>query len=92
MSRRLIQWREKNAGTQADLATLTGWRAEDADNKKAKGLSPSRIGNYEQGTRLIDHEAAAILAKVSGLPEAYWLVVLDEREAQVIVAMRQTNR
>lgn len=89
MGRRLAESRTARGWTQAQLAKLTGWRLEDAEAGKAKGISPSRIGNYEQGTRRFKNEEAEILGEVFGLPAAYFLVVLDEHEAEVIIAMRK---
>jgi len=92
MGRRIRALRLSRDETQEELAKATGWRITDADLGQAKGLSPSRIANYEQGTRRIDVEEAEILAALSdGLTSAYFLCVATEREARVIHAMRATD-
>lgn len=89
MGRRIKLLRAARGETQEELAKATGWRLMDADNGRAKGLSPSRIANYEQGTRRINVEEAEILAALSdGLTAAYFLCVASEREARVLHAMR----
>jgi transcriptional regulator with XRE-family HTH domain len=89
MGRRIRALRLARGETQEQLAKATGWRITDADDGRARGLSPSRIANYEQGTRRIDIEEAEILARLSdGLTAAYFLCVVDEREARVLHAMR----
>lgn len=89
MGRRLAACRKERGWSQAELAARTGWTLEDAEAGKPKGLSPSAIGNYEQGTRRIRNEEAEIFAQIFGLPSAYFLVVVDETEAEVIIAIRK---
>jgi transcriptional regulator with XRE-family HTH domain len=50
MGRRIAELRVARDWTQRELAQATGWNEQDADDSAAKGLSPSRIANYEQGT------------------------------------------
>lgn len=88
MGRRVREARLARDWTQEDLAKQTGWRQADADHGKARGLSPSRIANYEQGTRRLDNEEADILEGVFGLPSAYFLAAIDAHEAQVLQAIR----
>lgn len=88
MGRRIRAARLGHEWTQEDLAKATGWRQADADNGRANGLSPSRIANYEQGTRRLDNEEADILSRIFGLPSAYFLAAIDAHEAQVLQAMR----
>lgn len=89
MARRLRQSRKDRDWTQEELAEQTGWKHEDADDGRALGVSPSAIGNYEQGTRRFSHEEAETFGRVFGLPSAYFLVVVDEHEAEVILAIRK---
>ncbi len=70
--------------SQTDLARLTGW-SEDAPKD---GLSPSRIANFEQGTRRIGHEEATAFESVFGIPAAYFMDVLDAKEAGAIAVLR----
>lgn len=88
MGRRIRRERSAREWTQEDLAKATGWRQSDADEGRARGLSPSRIANYEQGTRRIDIEEAEILATVFSLPSAYFLAAVSAHEAQVLQAIR----
>lgn len=90
MGRRIRSERAARKWTQEDLAKATGWRQSEADEGTAKGLSPSRIANYEQGTRRIDNEEAEILASIFGLPSAYFLGVVNDHEARVLQALRAT--
>jgi transcriptional regulator with XRE-family HTH domain len=89
MARRIRDHRLAREWTQEELAIATGWTQDDDDNGASKGLSPSRIGNYEQGTRRLGVEEAEILCAVFGPPAGYFLTVLDEHEAQVLAAIRQ---
>lgn len=91
MARRLRECRKARGWSQADLAEATGWRQEDADNGRAAGISPSAIGNYEQGTRRFSHEEAEIFARALEMPSAYFLVVVDAHEAEVILAIRKRS-
>jgi hypothetical protein len=75
--------------TQVEVSAETGWRQEDADHGKAIGISPSQLGNYEQGTRRFQQEEAEQFSRVFGLPSAYFLVVIDDREAEVLMAIRR---
>jgi transcriptional regulator with XRE-family HTH domain len=76
--RRAMDW------TQGELAEATGWSQQTTD----KGLSPSRIANFEQGTRRVGHEEAQIFEQVFGLPAAYFMALLDPKEAEVVAALR----
>lgn len=89
MGRRLAECRDARGWTQAKLAAETGWTVEDAEAGQAKGLSPSRIANYEQGLRRIGHEEAEIFGRIFAKPAAYFLVVIDEHEAEILIAMRK---
>lgn len=91
MARRLRQCRKARNWTQADVAKAIGWRQEDADQGKAVGISPSGIGNYEQGTRRFSNEEAEMFGRAFDLPSAYFLVAVDEHEAEVILAMRRRD-
>ena len=92
MAKRVRDQRKARKWTQLELAEATGWTAADDDAGKAKGYSPSRIGNYEQGIRRLGIEEAEVFEDTFGLPSAYFLTVIDEREAQVVAAMRSKHR
>lgn len=89
MGRRLAKCRKELDWSQARLAGETGWTQEDADAGQAIGFSPSRIGNYEQGSRRFKIEEAELFGRIFGRSPAYFLVLIDEREDDVIIAMRK---
>lgn len=72
--------------TQHQLSKATGYRPRKV------GLSPSQIGNFEQGTRRVRHEEAEILAAVfADYPAAYFMALVDKREARLLAALRAEN-
>ena len=88
MGKRITADRKSKGWTQYQLALKTGWDAELDDGAQRNVLSPSRIGNFEQGTRRVRHEQAQILGRIFGRPTAYYLAAVTEQEAAVIDAMR----
>lgn len=75
-----------------ELAKRTGYR-ENRDIQSPGALTPSRIGNYEQGTRWLGWAEALTLARI--FPEhhpAFFLAVISEQEARVIQAMGSPER
>lgn len=88
MGRRLAACRRARGWTQKELAEATGWSEDAADAGEARGLSPSRIANYEQGERRVGHEEAAIFAGVFDIHQAYFLGAIDEVEARVLAALK----
>jgi transcriptional regulator with XRE-family HTH domain len=91
MGRRIRIERAAKGWTQEELSKATGWRQTDADEGKAIGLSPSRIANYEQGTRRLDTEEAEVLAQVFDMPSAYFLTAVSAHEARVLQALRSDD-
>lgn len=80
---RLRECREAAHMTQHQLSRATGYRVRKG------GLSPSQIGNFEQGTRRIGHEEADILTRIfSDYPAAYFMGLVDKREAEIIILLR----
>lgn len=55
--------------------------------EKVPGVSPSRIGNYEHGTRYPDPPTLVALAKVLGEPASY-LAAMDDDEGLVTLARK----
>ena len=91
MGRRVAEERRARGWTQKQLAENTGWSEADADAGKARGMSPSRIANYEQGERRFSLEEAEMFATAFGdLPSAYFMCVVDRREASALAALRAT--
>jgi transcriptional regulator with XRE-family HTH domain len=85
---RLKRCRDALELTQRELAIETGWTDKKPDRAQPNALSPSRIGNFEQGARRIGPEEAAILERVFRVPGPYFMGILDERETDVIAALR----
>lgn len=68
-----------------------GWRLEDLAQNT--GLKPSRIGNWEQGTRMPGPKEATLLGRALGISPAYILLVeenmlLFEEEAELLKVFR----
>jgi transcriptional regulator with XRE-family HTH domain len=81
--KRVAECRKAVDLTQEQLSKATGYRP------RRSGLSPSQIGNFEQGTRRIGYEEAEILARVfPEYPAPYFMGVLDKREAKVLLVLR----
>ena len=72
MGKRLAKCRKSRGWSQAELAAQTGWTQEDADEGRAAGFSPSRIGNYEQGSRRFSNEEAELFGRVFDLPTSWY--------------------
>jgi transcriptional regulator with XRE-family HTH domain len=85
---RLKRCREAMEWTQRELAIQTGWTDRKPDRAQPLALSPSRIGNFEQGARRIGVEEARILQRVFHVPAPYFMGEIDEKEAGVIAALR----
>lgn len=81
---RLKRCRKGMGWTQEELALATGWTSK----KPSTGLSPSRIANFEQGTRRIRHEEARALERVFDIPAAYFMALLDQRETDIVSTLR----
>lgn len=81
---RLRQCRKALGWTQTDLASASGWSVE----RPSEGLSPSRIANFEQGTRRLGHEEAEMFENVFGYPAAYFMGMLSAKEAGAIALLR----
>lgn len=81
---RLKECRKAQGWTQEELALATGWTTKVPSG----GLSPSRIANFEQGTRRIGHEEAEAFQEAFGIPSAYFMAMLDPQEADVIATLR----
>jgi hypothetical protein len=54
----------------------------------SSALSPSRIGNYEQGIRRLQIEQAHVFAKIFRLHAAYFVAAISRKEADVLTAMQ----
>lgn len=84
--RRIVECRNERGMTQLELSKATGYRLHRG------GLSPSQISNFEQGTRRIGHEEAELLARVfTDYPAAYFMGLVDKREAKLLVVLRTEN-
>lgn len=85
--RRIRECRDAAGLTQTELAVKTGF-LKNRDTQPKGALTPSRIGNYEQGTRRVGWEEAQTLARIfPAYPPAYFMGVITEREARVLAAM-----
>lgn len=82
--RRVRELRERQKLSQRELATYI------------PGLSGSRLGNYEQGTRTIDTDIAVALARHFNVSVSFILAIDDEstlepREKALLEAYRSTD-
>lgn len=83
--------REANGWSQKDLSKATGWKTDTAFRTNC--LTPSAIGNYEQGKRRVDLERAQILTRVfPSYHPAYFMGAISEHESRVIVAVNAPGR
>jgi len=90
--KRIRKARLQRQWSQEDLAMHTGWIASKPSRAQRTALSPSRIANFEQGTRRVGLEEAQILATAFGeLPAPYWMGVITEQEAAVLAALRRAE-
>lgn len=91
---RLIAARKANGWSQKELAMKTGWidDGRDAVKQPEGSLSPSQIGNFEQGTRSIGMEDAEILGRVFEVPSAWFVGAVSKQEAEIIQAARGGKR
>lgn len=53
---------------------------------KLLGISPSRLGNYEQGTRKLPIRLAARAQQAIGIPAAYLIGLVDEADRELLMA------
>lgn len=88
MGRRLRKAREAREWSQEKLAGETGWELD----RPAKGIHPSSVAMYERGERRIPIEAAIAFSQIFGLPTAYWLGLIDQYEADVLLALQKRPR
>lgn len=67
---------KKESGRRLKVAReAKGWSLADLSKKLGGLLSPSRLGNYEQGTRAFGAKESLALASVLGIEPAYLLCV-----------------
>lgn len=85
---RIKHCRRIKGWTQEQLARQTGWVPDLPDGEQPDSLSPSRIGNFEQGKRRVGLEESKVLERVFHIPGGYFMASLDQREADVIAALR----
>lgn len=90
MGRRLRAARKARGWTQRELAMQTGW-SDATEASEYRGFSPSRIGNFEQGTRRLGIEEAKAFERIFGQPAAYFLGILDAKEAEIIATLRRQH-
>lgn len=88
MGRRLREAREKRKWSQEKLAEQTGW---NPDHPKM-GIHPSSIAMYERGERRVTIEAARTFSQIFGSPPPYWLALIDDYEADVLMAIQNRPR
>jgi transcriptional regulator with XRE-family HTH domain len=89
---RIRKAREARHWSQKDLAEQTGWVSHKPSRAQRMSLAPSRIANFEQGTRRVGLEEARILTTALGeFPAPYWMGVISEQEAAVLAALRRSE-
>lgn len=86
---RIKKARNARGWSQKELAKRTGWVSHKPSQAQPKALAPSRIANFEQGTRRVGYEEAQILAEAfAEMPPAYWMGIVSDQEGAVLAAMR----
>lgn len=88
MGRRLREAREGREWSQEKLAEATGWSPEHPH----KGVHPSSIAMYERGERRVSIESAQAFSQIFELPSPYWLALIDQYEADVLMAIQKRPR
>lgn len=89
--KRIRAARKRRGWSQEELARRTGWIQDKPTQAQPNALGPSRIGNFEQGTRRVGLEEARILERVLERPAPYFMGVISEREAAVLAALRHPS-
>lgn len=82
---------KKEAGKRLKAARLAkGWTLAELSRKVGGLLSPSRLGNYEQGTRMIGIRESLALGSVLGVQPSHLLCVdggegdMTDQEARLL--------
>lgn len=88
MGRRLREARESRKWSQEKLAEETGWNPDHPND----GVHPSSIAMYERGERRVPIEAAQAFSRLFELPPPYWLGLIDQYEAEVLMAIQKRPR
>lgn len=73
------EWKKRIGARIAELRTLKGWSQDELGAKV--GMSQSRLGNYEQGTRMIGPEEAVLLGDALGESPAHIFCLDDDMPA-----------
>lgn len=71
-----MDWK-RESGRRLKVSRETLGLTLDQLSRRVKGISPSRISNYEQGTRLMRQQEAVALGVALGVSAAY-LMCIDE--------------
>lgn len=85
-------WKRRIGKRLRELRDAEKWSLSEVEQRVQGKLSKSRLGNYEQGTRLIGLAESQLLADLYGVPSFYILclegdddmLVLDKSEQQLI--------
>jgi transcriptional regulator with XRE-family HTH domain len=88
-SKRLQAALDAAGWTIRELASNTGWvDGKPAPEQPEGAMSPSRIGNYLQGTRPIGQSEADVFARVFDVVATWFLGATDKTESTVLGSLR----
>lgn len=81
------------AGKKTDEALLSGQRVKEARGDRSQSafahqlrITPSALGNYEQGLRKLPQSVAKAIQRETGIPAAYLLGLISEADRDLLMA------
>lgn len=86
-------------GKKTDEALFSGQRVKEARGDRSQAefarqlrITPSALGNYEQGTRKLPQRVAKAIQRETSIPAAYLLGLITEDDRDLLMAPEATRR